>query len=121
MKFLMTYAAHFGRLRRGTWLCRLSFLAVLCTALGLLAQALLGSVGVTVFALVFVWCATAISIQRLHDRNYGGWYFLLVLIPVLGPLWLLWQFLRPGSANVNVYGPNFHPHRDYLQVDISKN
>ena len=68
--------------------------------------------GVTLVALV------TLCIRRLHDRNYSGWWLLLVLVPVGGALSLLWQLaLRRGVAQDNRWGRDpLHPRGDYLVV-----
>lgn len=120
MELLFTYAGRFGRIARATWLYRLLLLGMLCTALGMLAENMFGSSGAALFSFLFVWCASACSIQRLHDTGRSGWYMLSVLIPVLGPLFLLWLLLRRGNDGGNTYGPHPLMRRDYLQVDITK-
>lgn len=59
-----------------------------------------------------------LCIRRLHDRGYSGWYFLVILIPVLGALWLLWQCaFRRGSPHSNRWGDDpTQPGGDYLVV-----
>lgn len=59
-----------------------------------------------------------LCIKRLHDRSYSGWYFLLVLIPVAGALWLLWQCaFRRGSPHMNGWGQDpTQPGGEYLVV-----
>ena len=32
-----------------------------------------------------------LCIRRLHDRNHSGWWLLIVLLPVIGATWLVWQ------------------------------
>lgn len=120
MDFLTSYTARFGRLGRAAWFARLALLGLLCCACGLLAEQLVGDGGAALFALIFVWCAGALSMQRLHDSGRSGWHMLAFLVPVLGPLWLLRQLLRDGDDGANVYGDNPRVHRDYLQVDIAK-
>lgn len=57
-------------------------------------------------------------VRRLHDRNYSAWYLLLVLIPVLGALWLLWQCaFRRGLPQSNQWGEDpLQTNGDYLVV-----
>jgi uncharacterized membrane protein YhaH (DUF805 family) len=39
--------------------------------------------------LIGVWILLAVTIKRLRDRGKSGWWVLAVLIPLIGPLWLL--------------------------------
>ncbi|MGE0499026.1 MAG: DUF805 domain-containing protein [Ramlibacter sp.] len=107
-----------GRISRGQfWLQSLFFWIVLY---------LLSSVFGPSAAGMVVWCLngivlvvlTMLCIRRLHDRNYSGWWLMVVLVPVVGALWLSWQLaLRRGVAQDNRWGPDpLQPRGDYLVV-----
>lgn len=117
----MTLARFFeagGRVTRGQfWLQSLFLWIVLYALSGVLGMLAIGIVvwlvnGVVLAALVML------CIRRLHDRNYTGWWLLVVLIPVAGALWLLWQLaLRRGVAQDNRWGVDpLQPRGDYLVV-----
>ena len=66
-----------------------------------------------------VWILAALMVKRLHDRGSSAWQLLWVLIPVLGPLWLVYQlgFAR-GTDGGNQYGADpLLVNVDYLRVD----
>ena len=67
----------------------------------------------------FFWAMAAISSKRLHDRGKPAPWFLVLLIPVLGPLWLLVELgLRRGTIGENQYGADPYDARpDYLTVN----
>lgn len=46
----------------------------------------------------------AVAVRRLHDTDRSGWWLLLELIPLIGPLVLIWFFATPGSAGDNAHG-----------------
>ena len=48
----------------------------------------------------------AVSARRLHDTNRSGWWAWLALVPVVGPLVLLYFTVLPGDLQPNNYGPN---------------
>ena len=48
----------------------------------------------------------AVSIRRLHDVGKSGWFYLIVLIPLVGVIWLLVLACTDGQRGVNAYGPN---------------
>jgi uncharacterized membrane protein YhaH (DUF805 family) len=54
---------------------------------------------------VLLWASVACSVRRLHDRNKDGTWYLLSLVPAIGPVWLLIEcgFL-PGTPGVNDFG-----------------
>ena len=109
-----------GRVGRTTWLLRIVGLALLAVAFGLLAGSLLGDAGSAVVAALFAWCAGAVSTRRLHDIGKSAWSLLVLLVPVVGPLWLLFQLTRPGVEGRNRYGTDPESRFDYLRVDIER-
>jgi len=60
-----------------------------------------------VIALVFLYPALAIYTKRWHDRGKSGWWSLILLIPLIGPIWFLVECgcLR-GTEGPNEYGPD---------------
>jgi uncharacterized membrane protein YhaH (DUF805 family) len=66
---------------------------------------LIGLVGL--LNLLAIWPALAIQIKRWHDRDKSGWWVLIGLIPLIGPIWVLVEcgFL-PGTVGPNQYGPD---------------
>jgi uncharacterized membrane protein YhaH (DUF805 family) len=45
-------------------------------------------------------------VRRLHDLDRTGWWYLLILIPVLGALVLLFFFVQRGTVGGNRFGPD---------------
>lgn len=118
--FISAFVTGYGRIARGTWLFRLAILGVVCAAFGTLAQSFLGGGAAALFALLFLWCASAISVQRLHDHGRSGWTLLALLVPVAGPLWLLLQLFKRGVEGRNRYGGDPAARMDYLKVNIAE-
>lgn len=58
------------------------------------------------FLLVQLIPTLAVSVRRLHDTNRSGWWYLLVLIPIIGGLILLIFFCTDGTPGDNRYGPS---------------
>lgn len=63
-----------------------------------------------VLAIVYIvelWIAIAVGAKRCHDRDKTGWFQLIALIPLVGPIWLLVElgFLR-GTIGDNRFGPD---------------
>jgi len=120
MELLAKYFRCQGRINRRTWLTRIIALALVCLAFGMLANEVLGDPGAAVFAAAFMWGALAVSTKRLHDIGRSGPSLLLLLIPVLGPLWVLLLLCRRGGEGKNRYGDDPLSRHDYLQVNIAK-
>jgi uncharacterized membrane protein YhaH (DUF805 family) len=61
----------------------------------------------------FLWILAALLVKRLHDRGHGAASLLWVLVPLLGPIWLVFQLaFRKGTDGDNQHGP------DPLLVDV---
>lgn len=48
----------------------------------------------------------SVTVRRLHDIDRSGWWFWIVLVPLLGPIILLIFMVLPGSAARNSFGPD---------------
>jgi uncharacterized membrane protein YhaH (DUF805 family) len=66
----------------------------------------------------FFWLAFVLASRRLHDRDKSAAWLLLLLLPLLGPAWLLLElFLLRGSPGANRHGTDPRAsHVDYLKV-----
>lgn len=107
-----------GRISRGAyWLASLFYWSTFYVLYNLLLFGIGQGATFVLYPILF-WIITATSIKRLHDQNYSGYWLLAVLIPVLGPLWLLWRLgFKKGNYTANPYGsvPGAAP--DYLKND----
>lgn len=48
----------------------------------------------------------AVQVRRLHDVGKSGWFYLIVLIPLIGFIWLLVLYCTEGTPGPNQYGEN---------------
>ncbi|MBP6557982.1 MAG: DUF805 domain-containing protein [Flavobacterium sp.] len=46
----------------------------------------------------------AVAVRRLHDVGKSGWFYFIVLIPLVGAIWLLVLFFTEGEQGENKYG-----------------
>lgn len=46
----------------------------------------------------------AVSVRRLHDLGRSGWWYLLILIPLVGIVVLLIWFCGKGTSGANRFG-----------------
>lgn len=51
----------------------------------------------------------AVSVRRLHDTNRSGWWMLILLIPLIGPILLLVWFCTRGTRGNNRFGADQLP------------
>lgn len=112
------YFLPWGRIPRLTWLGRLVLLGLVCAGLGLLLGLAAGDRWQNAAAVVFVAGALALTAKRLHDAGTSGWWLLLLLVPIIGPLVVLLLALRKGMRGRNAYGADPVDRRDYLTVDV---
>lgn len=62
------------------------------------------------------WALFATATKRLHDINLSGYWLWLILIPVLGPLLLIYFLgFRKGSRVKNRFGSNPNTAADYFK------
>jgi len=59
------------------------------------------------FILIILWPFLAMHVKRWHDRDKSGWWFLIGIIPIVGPIWALVEtgFLT-GTEGTNRFGDN---------------
>ncbi len=58
------------------------------------------------FALAVLIPSIAVGVRRLHDLDRTGWWYLLVLLPVIGWLVLIFFYIQPGTTGENRFGPD---------------
>jgi uncharacterized membrane protein YhaH (DUF805 family) len=58
------------------------------------------------FALATFLPALGVLVRRLHDTGRSGWWFLIGLIPLVGPIILLVFMFQDSQPGANQYGPN---------------
>jgi len=58
------------------------------------------------FALATFLPGLAVAVRRLHDVGKSGWFYFIILIPLIGAIWLLVLFCTEGDHGENQYGPD---------------
>lgn len=48
----------------------------------------------------------AVGVRRLHDTGRSGWWLLISLIPLVGPIIMLVFLASDSKPHDNAYGPN---------------
>lgn len=48
----------------------------------------------------------SVMVRRLHDTNRSGWWYWIVLIPIVGWILLIVWFATKGTTGDNEYGPD---------------
>lgn len=65
-------------------------------------QGLLGGL----FALFIFLPSIAVFVRRLHDTGRSGWWFWILLVPIIGVIVILVFFCTDSQEEANQYGPN---------------
>lgn len=96
-----------GRAARSEFWWFILFTIIVGFVLGFLAG-LTGNNSVMAIAqlipLIFVLPTIAVAVRRLHDIDKSGWFYLLILIPIVGPILLIYWFVQPGTVGPNRFG-----------------
>ncbi|MFP4602456.1 MAG: DUF805 domain-containing protein [Halochromatium sp.] len=58
------------------------------------------------YALAVLIPNLAVAVRRLHDTGRTGWWVLLALIPIVGPIVLIFFLIQDSVPGDNQYGPN---------------
>ena len=58
-----------------------------------------------IWSLVILVPGLALTVRRLHDVGKSGWYYLWLLVPVVGTILVLIQLFKDSTAD-NQWGPN---------------
>lgn len=59
-----------------------------------------------IYALAVLLPALAVSVRRLHDTGRAGWWLLLILLPLIGPIILIVFWVQDSNPGDNAFGPN---------------
>lgn len=117
---LLSWFRWSGRVRRRTFLFRIAVAAVAFTVGYVFLDHLFGRGATLLLYPPFFAAVLTAGTRRLHDQARSAWWWLAVLVPVVGPLVLaLLLCFRRGTVGENQYGDDPRVRgRDYLQVAI---
>lgn len=59
-----------------------------------------------IYALAVLIPGIAVAVRRLHDSNRTGWWVLIALIPIIGPIILIFLLIQDSTPGDNRFGPN---------------
>ena len=108
---LKRYAEFDGRSRRMEyWMFFLFNFIISCVLTAVDIFVLTPLIGLGVLSLIYSLGVLvpniAVTVRRLHDTNRSGWWFLIVLIPLIGWLILLVFMVLDGESGENRFGPD---------------
>ena len=101
------YATFSGRARRSEYWFFVLFNYVISAALGFLGRYMfLFSILSGLYSLAVLIPSLAVTWRRLHDIGKGGGWYLFILVPLVGWIFLLVWLCRDSQPGQNAYGPN---------------
>ncbi len=101
--FFSRYTDFSGRSRRSEYWWAFLFNTIVATVLAFLPEGLAFLSGL--WSLVILVPSLALCIRRLHDVGKSGWWYLFLLIPLVGGIILLVQFCKDSTED-NQWGPD---------------
>lgn len=113
LKVLKQYADFSGRARRTEYWMFVLFniiFAIIAMVLDNILGIAIEGIGYGplygLYALTLLIPGLAVGVRRLHDVGKSGWMFLIVFIPIIGPIWLLVLFCTDSQQGSNKWGEN---------------
>lgn len=113
MQPLRKFATFSGRASRSEYWWFLLFTALVSMALTIVDFMVIGMEAVNdygigplgaIATLVFLIPSIAVAVRRLHDRDKSGWWYLIGLVPLIGFIYLFYQFISRGTPGPNRFG-----------------
>ncbi|MGI8931559.1 MAG: DUF805 domain-containing protein [Sphingomicrobium sp.] len=107
---LKKYADFSGRAPRAEyWWFYLLFVVLYVVAMildSIIGSSVAGPYGVAFFAVILALFVPSLAagVRRLHDTDRSGWWYLIILVPLIGAIVLLVFFVSQGTAGPNRFG-----------------
>jgi uncharacterized membrane protein YhaH (DUF805 family) len=100
------YVVFNGRAIRPEYWYFVLFEILVLIVLSIVDGVLFGTPGVlsSIASLAMFLPALAVAVRRLHDIDKSGWWLLIGLIPLIGPIVLIVFFCQQGTAGANRFG-----------------
>ena len=109
--FTKKYFTFSGRASRSEyWLCALFYIilyivaVILDTSFGLWNEEFGIGTFSSILGVALLIPIIAVSVRRLHDTNRVGWWYLIILVPLIGPIALFVMFCLKGTDGDNRFG-----------------
>lgn len=110
LKVLREYSNFTGRARRTEYWMFGLINFIISIVLAVLQAAtdfsLISSIIYYGYSLIVLIPGLAVSVRRMHDIGKSGWMLLIILIPIIGPIWLIVLAATEGNSGDNQYGPD---------------
>lgn len=112
LKAISQYADFSGRARRSEYWFFVLFnmiFALIAAFIDAIIGTSLGA-GTGIIYLIYLLFSfipgLSVAVRRLHDAGKSGWMYLIILIPIIGPIWLLVLLFSDSQVGENKWGAN---------------
>lgn len=96
-----------GRARRAEYWWYFLFVIIASVVLVLIDGAIGAAGALTVlFVVGTILPSIAVTIRRLHDVDRSGWWYFIVLVPLVGPIVQIVWACTKGTTGDNRFGPD---------------
>lgn len=112
--FFSKYTTFSGRARRSEFWFAVLFTTLVSSAIGIVFPGTVqyvndiaiqqSSPASNLWQLAIFLPSLALSVRRLHDVGRKGTYYLFILLPIVGWILLLIQFLKDSQPGANAFG-----------------
>jgi uncharacterized membrane protein YhaH (DUF805 family) len=113
LEVMKKYVTFSGRARRKEYWMFVLVNGIIAFVLATIQSATVDSNGqsplvilTSLYSLAVFLPSLAVSVRRLHDTGHSGWWYLIVLVPLIGAIVLLVWFVSDSQPGENQYGPN---------------
>jgi uncharacterized membrane protein YhaH (DUF805 family) len=79
---------------------------VITLVLGFIDQKFTGGILQFVYGIAVLLPCLGVCVRRLHDIGKTGWWLLICLVPIVGPIVFLVFMCLDSKPGTNEYGPN---------------
>ncbi|WOR14204.1 DUF805 domain-containing protein [Hyphomonas sp. FCG-A18] len=106
--FFKNYVNFQGRSRRAEywWPFLMNFIVAVVLYSLMVSGSGLGAILYGLFSLAVLLPSISVVVRRLHDLDKSGWWYFIALVPLIGPILLIYWFCQPGTSGPNQYGPD---------------
>lgn len=108
LEVLKKYAVFEGRARRKEYWMFLLINLLVSIAIGVVDAVVFGAQSwlSVIYSLAVILPGLAVTARRLHDTDRSGWWILIAVIPLIGPIVLLVFTVQDSKPGDNAYGAN---------------
>jgi uncharacterized membrane protein YhaH (DUF805 family) len=99
------YATFSGRASRAEFWYFVLFTTITSFVLAGISELMdMGSILSSIFSLAIILPSLSVTVRRLHDTERSGWWYWIILIPIIGIILIIVWMCSRGRSGANRYG-----------------